>query len=361
MRGFILARSSLALRALCFLVPASLSLTTASLADPSRTGTQAPTLTAPFALRVGGAASSASVKMAALSERREQTDSPAAAEQGATYEALLSPQCKRDLCHHEVIRNVEPFEILKSGTIRRYDASSIERKCPDEGRDQADCRRPASSEYTRFERNFAFCSPATPAIVTVVNDTASSRSYLATFLNFGKEMKTYQVGAVLEYLVVCHGWEPRRLDEAYQRYLVVLGYNVANETPAPSQKRFASEAEALAFLRAQDMRASTPTAPSVQALEGKWYSDDAAVCKGAPGETEGLLTFKSGRFIGLESNCTIRQAKAEGRSLTIRMLCYSEGMQSQESETIEFLAGDRIKRSMSDGRKRYSFTHTRCP
>ncbi|TFW53489.1 hypothetical protein CT676_41540 [Bradyrhizobium sp. MOS001] len=174
-------------------------------------------------------------------------------------------------------------------------------------------------------------------------------------------MSTYQVDAVFEYFVVCYGWEPRRFDEHYKKIITAWGYRPADETPAPPQKRFSSEGEVLSFLRAQDGKGSTQTSPSIQSLEGKWYSDNAAVCQGRAGETEGLLVFRGGHLIGLENDCSIRQSKSAGRFLTLRMLCSGEGMQSLATETIELLSEDKIKRTVGDGKRRYSFTHMRCP
>jgi hypothetical protein len=101
--------------------------------------------------------------------------------------------------------------------------------------------------------------------------------------------------------------------------------------------------------------------PSVQALEGKWYLDSQSVCNGRAGETEGLLTFRGGHFVGYENDCKIEGSKANGRFLALRMICSGEGMQSRASEVIEFLGDQKIRRSVRDGGKTYSFTLNRCP
>jgi hypothetical protein len=101
--------------------------------------------------------------------------------------------------------------------------------------------------------------------------------------------------------------------------------------------------------------------PSVQALEGKWYLDNQGVCRGRPGETEGLLSFRGMNFLGYESNCRIQAAKPNGRLLALRMVCSSEGMQERSSETVEFIDDRTIRRSSRDGAKTYSSIHRRCP
>jgi hypothetical protein len=101
--------------------------------------------------------------------------------------------------------------------------------------------------------------------------------------------------------------------------------------------------------------------PSVQALEGNWYLDSQSVCKGAAGETEGLLTFRGGHFVGYENDCKIEGSKADGRFLALRMICGGEGMQSRASELIEFLGEQKIRRSVQDRGRTYSSIHNRCP
>ncbi|MET4212290.1 hypothetical protein [Bradyrhizobium sp. LA2.1] len=106
--------------------------------------------------------------------------------------------------------------------------------------------------------------------------------------------------------------------------------------------------------------ARTPAA-SVQALEGKWYFDNQGVCKGRPGETEGLLTFHGMTFLGYENNCRIQTAKPNGRRLALGMICNGEGMQERSSEIIEFLDDRTIRRSSRDGARTYTSVHKRCP
>lgn len=326
-------------------------------AAPPGIGQERLNFTVPFVFRLKESDSSSPAP--APIERGAQ--STPTSRRSAIYEAMLSPQCKQNTCFHELLRNIEPILILKDGTLRRFESSSIEKQCGvDEDIGQADCyKRPASNEFGKFASNFAHCSPSNPIIVATVYDTPNSKSYVATFLTFGDNMRTYQVAASVEYLVVCHGWEPQRFDESFVRYITALGYNPAYN--APPQKRFISEAEVLSFFQDQDENASLPTTASVQALEGKWYSGNVAVCQGRPGETEGLLTFKNAHFVGYENDCKIQSSKADGRFLALKMVCSGEGMQSKETEIIEFLSGSKIRRIVADGRKRYTFTHIRCP
>ena|SRR5882757_6040630 len=214
------------------------------------------TLSAPYAFSAEERAASVPLRFAALSERKEQ-----AADSIAAYQALLTPRCKRDLCIHKMVRSVEPFEILKNGTLRRYEISSVEQNCADENR--ADCKRPSPSEFANFTQSFAFCSATNPTIVSTATEATKSSYYIATLLNFGKGMRTYQVDAVLEYLVACHGWEPRQFDERYRTIIAARGYQSAEEKPASPQKRFSSESDALSFLRAQDVGGSIATLPSI--------------------------------------------------------------------------------------------------
>ena len=113
-------------------------------------------------------------------------------------------------------------------------------------------------------------------------------------------------------------------------------------------------------LRPQRGKKAPIVSVNAQALEGNWYSDNVTVCSGIAGQTEGLLTFKSGHFIGYETDCNIRNSKVNGPFIALQMLCHSEGMQSRSSEIVEFLSDRQMRRTVLDQGKRHSFTLTRC-
>jgi hypothetical protein len=94
------------------------------------------------------------------------------------------------------------------------------------------------------------------------------------------------------------------------------------------------------------------TAPSLESLLGRWYTDNANVCKGTVGNTEGLLTFSGKRFTGYENECLINKARVEGQTLKIQMTCSGEGEESQETEWFEFVNEKQAKRSVVDGKRR---------
>jgi hypothetical protein len=105
---------------------------------------------------------------------------------------------------------------------------------------------------------------------------------------------------------------------------------------------------------------TTIPSASLQALEGKWYLDNPGVCNDEPGITEGLLAFDRSRLVGLENDCKIVSSESNDNSIRMKMACNGEGVTSQAFTTIEFLGGDRIKRSERNGRKMYSSIHHRC-
>jgi hypothetical protein len=276
------------------------------------------------------------------------------------HETIMTAYCKQGTCWHTRVRNVEPIQIGKLGVLRRYEAAVAERKCKvDETMDNAECRKvPPPLDQFRYGRSFAFCSLSNPATFGTFTDSAGSGGYLGNFLDIAGTIPEYQVSATLEYLVVCHGWEPVQFDDEFARNIAALGYKPRES--ASSQRKFESEADVLKFVGGQTA-AGEPPSPSLKALEGKWHSGSAQVCKGNPGETEGLLTFRGTHFIGLENDCTIRNSKANGRFLAIQMVCNGEGMQAREAELIQFMSDREIKRIIMDGKKQHSFVHTRCP
>jgi hypothetical protein len=103
------------------------------------------------------------------------------------------------------------------------------------------------------------------------------------------------------------------------------------------------------------------TAPSLESLLGRWYTDNANVCKGTVGDTEGLLTFSGKRFTGYENECLINKASVEGQMLKIQMTCSGEGEDSRETEWFEFVNEKQAKRSVVNGKRRQTFIINRCP
>jgi hypothetical protein len=277
------------------------------------------------------------------------------------HQTLLDASCKQGTCYHTLLRNFEAPLILKNGMLRRYESSFVARRCKaDEAMDNADCRvkRPALDEFKSFTRSYALCSLSNPTIVSMFLGAPDAKpSYVASFLDVAGNIPAYQEAWTLEYLVVCHDWEPHVFDDQFARTIAALGYRPSKTVT--DTKQFASESDVLAFLN-QEV-AGNPFSPSLHALEGKWFLDDARICKGNPGEAEGLLTFKGSKFIGYESECAIGSSRVSGRILQLQMRCSGEGMVSRETEQIEFLSDRQIRRTVADGKKRYSSVHTRCP
>jgi len=94
---------------------------------------------------------------------------------------------------------------------------------------------------------------------------------------------------------------------------------------------------------------------------GRWYIDDKKVCRDLEDVPEGLLIYKAREFIGLESSCAIKSAKANGPRYEILMSCHGEGMALGASREILEVKGDKLERTTSDGKKAMKFTYTRCP
>lgn len=281
--------------------------------------------------------------------------------QTSAHEIYLKPQCKQGVCYHPLLRGFEPPLITKSGVLRRYESALVERKCkPDEVMDEAECRlkRPALDEFKDFVRAYTLCSTSSP-VVFMPNTSEPNRkgSFIAYPLEMSDRVYGFQGAAYAEYFTVCHNWQPADQDNTYFNTLRALNYKPL-DIPEP-QKQFASEAELLAWVDRGGLT-SRPS-PSLTALQGKWYADNQSVCKGSPGETEGLLTFRGKEFIGMENGCDIRSAKVRGQVLMLDLSCAGEGMTSREIELFEFPNDRQMKRTVADGRKRYTFTYTRCP
>lgn len=94
---------------------------------------------------------------------------------------------------------------------------------------------------------------------------------------------------------------------------------------------------------------------------GRWYADDRKVCREQDGTAEGLLVYKAREFSGLETNCSIRSARANGAQVEVLMNCHGEGMALGISREILEVKGDKLERTSFEGKKAARFTYTRCP
>jgi hypothetical protein len=93
---------------------------------------------------------------------------------------------------------------------------------------------------------------------------------------------------------------------------------------------------------------------------GKWYTGRSSVCKGVPGETEGLITYTTSKAEGLETACDIKKITRRGNGVEIDLACAGEGQEWRETEYLEVVQG-RLKRTVLVERKRQTFTYSRCP
>ena len=97
---------------------------------------------------------------------------------------------------------------------------------------------------------------------------------------------------------------------------------------------------------------------------GKWYANDSAVCHNHPDDLNlGLLVYGTKEVRGPdETFCQIRKSISRGDKTDLTMRCSVEGMTSAEldHETVE-VVGDKLKRTLREGRKQRTFTFNRCP
>jgi hypothetical protein len=190
------------------------------------------------------------------------------------HEALLSASCRQNTCTNVLIRSVEPILFLKQGMVRRYEASYLDRRCDPEDEDHAKCQliRPQLDEFKTFSRNYALCSLANPTVLIGPTKPERPKDYIVRALDIAGDMGNYATSSILEYLVVCHGWEPKASNDITAKSIAAFGYKPAT---VPTDKILASEAEALALLK-KDWNSSIE-AESINALQGKWYSNNVKV------------------------------------------------------------------------------------
>jgi hypothetical protein len=110
-----------------------------------------------------------------------------------------------------------------------------------------------------------------------------------------------------------------------------------------------------------------PTAEAPVGIEakpffvGKWHIDNRRLCRGRPGETEGLLTYTEREFIGLENRCQILKTTPQANRIELALKCSGEGASTIEREVVQLLRNGRLSRTIFDGKRPQTFEYARCP
>jgi hypothetical protein len=112
-------------------------------------------------------------------------------------------------------------------------------------------------------------------------------------------------------------------------------------------------------------KAAAKDAPDLTVVQpfyvGRWHIDNPRLCRGNPGQTEGLLTFTDHEFIGLENRCEIKKTTPNGNRVELRLMCNGEGMVSHDREILQLLRSGRLSRTTFDGARPQTFEYARCP
>jgi hypothetical protein len=264
-----------------------------------------------------------------------------------------------------MVRNIEPIYFSSTGILLKYEISAIEKKCaPDETMDTAECslRSPSRKEHTKFEEAYSFCSTKSPVNVAELTEQNGLKGkFLANYLNPNGEIPQYQVSATFEYLAVCHGWEPKSVDDVYHRYLTALGYKPIRL--AREQLRFASIQEFVASLSTKrGSTAHTLPAQLASTYFGVWaYKGSESECKHKVDESPELFRYTPTQMISAEMTCRIIQTTPRGNATELFMVCNGEGRKGiRQKETVEVVEGHLKVMSIQNG-KRAIDTLSRCP
>lgn len=93
---------------------------------------------------------------------------------------------------------------------------------------------------------------------------------------------------------------------------------------------------------------------------GRWYVDNASVCRGKAGETEGLLVYTAKEFFGYENRCTITKVTPRRSGVALSMRCRGEGRSTRHMEIVEEYNGG-LRRNIEVGRRLEAYDYRRCP
>jgi hypothetical protein len=105
---------------------------------------------------------------------------------------------------------------------------------------------------------------------------------------------------------------------------------------------------------------AAPALAKQPAYIGRWYLSFPAVCKGAPNETDGLLTYTAHEFIGLENRCRIVRAIPRGAATALSLSCIGEGVPYKTREIVKVVKGI-LHRTVKNEGKWETYTYHRCP
>ena len=113
---------------------------------------------------------------------------------------------------------------------------------------------------------------------------------------------------------------------------------------------------------AQNRFMQAPPSPAEKPFYvGRWYTDNQRVCRGRPGETEGLITYTEKKMFGFENACDISKATPAANRIELQLKCFAEGMSSNEREVVQLIRDGRLSRTTFDGPKPETFYYKRCP
>lgn len=93
---------------------------------------------------------------------------------------------------------------------------------------------------------------------------------------------------------------------------------------------------------------------------GRWYIGDGRVCKGKPGDAEGLLVYSTTKMSGYENECDVKKIEPRGTGVELTMMCFGEGENNVEREALD-VANGKLVRTIKSGRKQQTFSYHRCP
>jgi hypothetical protein len=93
---------------------------------------------------------------------------------------------------------------------------------------------------------------------------------------------------------------------------------------------------------------------------GNWYVEDPKVCRGEPGETEGLRTYTGKKMFGYEHQCDVMRVTPKGARVELQMNCSGEGETYRQRDSVE-MQGHKLKVTGTAGGRRFSFAYRRCP
>lgn len=266
-------------------------------------------------------------------------------------EFVYSPSCQKGECAFQKVLDVRPYRFVKDGVVMKYRVQSIERECDNakDYSDQACSKPPQDSEYARVDKNsFAMCSTRDPWVANSADK--KSADYVKRPLDPATAPNKAIEPTLVEYFVVCHGWQADPFSDSFPKFADAKGYTPINRDDRREVR--VTEAALLSEGTSQATPQSRGGAVALADLSGNWFTRDRKACRGKIGFTSDLTTFRRRQIDEAETRCNVEKEEIQGATLKLEASCATEGTEYRQTRYYLRIDADRVREAIVENGKK---------